>query len=65
MREAVVLASGAGKRLRSVTGDVPKVFYRFDGCELVKYPMISLMKTVLKDSFLSSQRAIEISERRF
>ncbi|ABQ47388.1 MULTISPECIES: sugar phosphate nucleotidyltransferase [Thermotoga] len=44
MREAVVLASGAGKRLRSVTGDVPKVFYRFDGCELVKYPMISLMK---------------------
>ena len=44
MKEAVVLASGVGKRLRTVTGEIPKVFYRFNGCELVKYPMISLMK---------------------
>ncbi|MCD6551140.1 sugar phosphate nucleotidyltransferase [Thermotoga sp.] len=44
MKEAIVLASGLGKRLRTVTGDMPKVFYKFSGCELVKYPIISFMK---------------------
>ncbi|PLV60159.1 sugar phosphate nucleotidyltransferase [Thermotoga sp. KOL6] len=44
MVEAVILASGMGKRLKTLTKDIPKVFYRFDGCELVKYPIISLLK---------------------
>jgi len=44
IREAVVLASGFGRRLRKLTGSVPKVFYKVMGMELVKYPMLSLME---------------------
>jgi len=43
VKEAVVLASGFGNRLRKLTGSIPKVFYKVMGIELVKYPMLSLI----------------------
>lgn len=43
IKEAVVLASGFGNRLRKLTGNIPKVFYKVMGIELVKYPMFSLI----------------------
>ncbi len=42
LREAVILASGLGTRLREITGGTPKCFYEIGGLPLVLYPAHAL-----------------------
>ncbi len=44
--EVVILASGVGRRLRNVTGGLPKCFYRVKGIPLLEYPLKSIMSAV-------------------
>jgi choline kinase len=48
MDEAVILAGGLGRRLRRLTGDIPKYIYRIDGYPLIVYPIKALYLSGVK-----------------
>ncbi len=63
--EAVILAAGFGKRLRGITGSIPKYFYKIENIPLILYPLSALVKVgvkriviVVSESFL--RRAMRI-----
>jgi len=63
--EAVILAAGFGKRLRGITGSVPKYFYKIENLPLILYPLSALVRVgvkriviVVSEGFL--RRAIRI-----
>ncbi len=72
VKEAVVLASGLGRRLRGATGGVPKCFHRIKGEPLIAYPLkaikaagISRFDIVVSRACggLCSDASIEVVER--
>ena len=42
--EAVILASGVSRRLRAVTGGLPKCFYSVGGAPLMQYPALAIAR---------------------
>ncbi|MBC7114679.1 MAG: NTP transferase domain-containing protein [Archaeoglobi archaeon] len=42
LREAIILASGLGRRLRELNKDIPKCFHELEGEVLLRYPMRAL-----------------------
>jgi len=46
--EAVVLAAGLGKRLRGITGSLPKYFYKVENLPLILYPLSALVRVGVK-----------------
>ncbi len=57
--EAIVLASGEGSRLRSVTGGTPKCFYKINGIPLIMYGIRALEKLGLKRFVVVVRRGYE------
>ncbi len=65
IKEAVILAGGLGKRLRGITGSIPKYFYKVEKYPMIAYPITSLTKVgvekiiiVVNEKFLRKAKRI-------
>ncbi|MBC7110583.1 MAG: NTP transferase domain-containing protein [Archaeoglobi archaeon] len=67
VKEAIILASGLGKRLKDLKGDIPKCFYELEGEAILRYPLKALKSSGI-ESFIVvipagySEKLREISE---
>jgi NDP-sugar pyrophosphorylase family protein len=54
IKYGVIPVGGRGSRLKNIIGDTPKVLTKFEGIEILTYPLLSFIKVGINNILLKS-----------